>query len=67
MIFLGDFSFLKVFLKSYCVTMTTTLNSSRSEKTMVLSARVSACMYLLVYLYPIHIKEYSETSRSKKV
>ena len=28
--------------------MTTTLNTSRSENTMVLSARVSACMYFLV-------------------
>jgi hypothetical protein len=47
-IFLGDFSFVKIFLKNYCVTMTTTLNTSRSENTMVLSARVSACMYFLV-------------------
>ena len=31
--------------------MTTTLNTSRSENTMVLSARVSACMYLLVLDY----------------
>jgi hypothetical protein len=30
-IFLGDFSFVKIFLKNYCVTMTTTLNTSRSE------------------------------------
>jgi hypothetical protein len=50
-IFLGDFSFVKIFLKNYCVTMTTTLNTSRSENTMVLSARVSACMYFLVRLY----------------
>ena len=48
MIFLGDFSFVKIFLKNYCVTMTTTLNTSRSENTMVLSARVSACMYFIV-------------------
>jgi hypothetical protein len=47
-IFLGDFSFVKIFLKNYCVTMTTTLNTSRPENTMVLSARVSACMYFLV-------------------
>jgi hypothetical protein len=47
-IFLGDFSFVKIFLKNYCVIMTTTLNTSRSENTMVLSARVSACMYFLV-------------------
>ena len=31
--------------------MTTTLNTSRSENTMVLSARVSACMYFLVNYY----------------
>jgi hypothetical protein len=49
-IFLGDFSFVKIFLKNYCVTMTTTLNTSRSENTMVLSARVSACMYFLVII-----------------
>ena len=30
--------------------MTTTLNTSGSENTMVLSARVSACMYFLVYI-----------------
>jgi hypothetical protein len=50
-IFLGDFSFVKIFLKNYCVTMTTILNTSRSENTMVLSARVSACMYFLVFKY----------------
>ena len=35
------------------VTMTTTLNTSCSENTMVLSARrgVSACIYFLVYIY----------------
>ena len=31
--------------------MTTTLNTSRSENTMVLSARVSAGMYFLVMFY----------------
>ena len=30
-VFLGDFSFVKLFLKNYRVTMTTTLNTSRSE------------------------------------
>jgi hypothetical protein len=34
--------------------MTTTLNTSRSENTMVLSARVSACMYFLVIVGIIH-------------
>jgi hypothetical protein len=48
---LGDFSFVKIFLKNYRVTMITPLNTSCSENTMVLSARrgVSACMYFLVY------------------
>jgi hypothetical protein len=54
-IFLGDFSFVKIFLKNYCVTTTTTLNTSRSENTMVLSARVSACMYFLVILNSVII------------
>ena len=53
MIFLGDFSFVRIFLKNYRVTMTTTLDTSCSENTMVLSARrgVSACMYFLVSWY----------------
>jgi glutaredoxin 2 len=38
-IFLGDFSFVRMFLKNYRVTMTTTLDTSCSENTMVLSAR----------------------------
>jgi hypothetical protein len=38
-IFLGDFSFVRIFLKNYRVTMTTTLDTSCSENTMVLSAR----------------------------
>jgi hypothetical protein len=37
--FLGDFSVVRIFLKNYRVTMTTTLDTSRSENTMVLSAR----------------------------
>ena len=36
---LGDFSFVRIFLKNYRVTMTTTLDTSCSENTMVLSAR----------------------------
>ena len=36
MIFLGDFSFVRIFLKNYRVTMTTTLDTSCSENTMVL-------------------------------
>jgi hypothetical protein len=48
--FLGDFSFVRIFLKNYRVTMTTILDTSCSENTMVLSARrgVAACMYFLV-------------------
>jgi hypothetical protein len=45
---LGDFSFVKTFLKNYRVTMTTTLNTSCSENTMVLSARrgfLHACIF----------------------
>jgi hypothetical protein len=49
-IYLGDFSFVRIFLKNYRVTMTTTLDTSFSENTMVLSAREGfACMYFLVY------------------
>ena len=51
MIFLEDFSFVKIFLtKLSCHhDVTTTLNTSCSEYTMVLSARrgVSTCMYFL--------------------
>ena len=50
-IFLSDFSFVRIFLRNYRVTMTTTLDTSRLENTMVVSkARVSACMYFLVYI-----------------
>jgi hypothetical protein len=45
---LEDFSFVKIFLKNYRVTMTTTLNTSLSENTMVLSARrgfLHACIF----------------------
>jgi hypothetical protein len=52
-IFLGDFSFVRIFLKNYRVTITTTLDTSSSENIMVLSARrgfLHACMYFLVYI-----------------
>jgi hypothetical protein len=51
-IFLGDFSFVRIFLKNYRVTMRTTLDTSCSEHTMIVvsKARISACMYFLVYL-----------------
>ena len=45
---LGYFSFVKIFLKNYRVTMKTTLNYSHSENTMVLSARrgfLHACIF----------------------
>ena len=48
MIFLGDFSFVRIFLKNYRVTMSTTLDTSCSENTMVLSARrgfLHACIF----------------------
>jgi hypothetical protein len=47
-IFLGDFSFVKMFVIKYPVNMTTTLNTSSSENTMVLSARggfLHACIF----------------------
>jgi hypothetical protein len=51
-IFLGDFSFVRIFLKNYRVTMTTTLDTSSSDfgkyNGFVSKARVSACMYFLV-------------------
>ena len=42
------FSFVRIFLKNYRVTMTTTLDTSCSENTMVLSARrgfLHACIF----------------------
>jgi hypothetical protein len=45
-IFSGDFSFVRIFLKNYRVTMTTTLDISCSENTMVLSAREGFCMHV---------------------
>ena len=73
MIFLGDFSFVRIFLKNYRVTMTITLDTSCQPRSQALSspkkepgnevdfmfgkyngfvskARVSACMYFLVFL-----------------
>ena len=47
-IFLGDFSFVKIFLKNYRVTITTTLDTSCSENIMLLSARrgfLHACIF----------------------
>jgi hypothetical protein len=48
-IFLGDFSFVIIFFKNYRVTMTTTLNTFGKYNGFVSKARVSACMYFLVY------------------
>jgi hypothetical protein len=39
-IFLGDFSFVRIFLKNYRVTMTTTLDTSCSENTMVVFSSI---------------------------
>jgi hypothetical protein len=47
-IFLGDFSFVIIFLKNYRVTMTTTLNTFGKYNGFVSKARVSAYMYFLV-------------------
>jgi hypothetical protein len=47
-IFLGNFSFVRIFLKKYRVSMTTTLDTSCSENAMVLSARrgfLHACIF----------------------
>jgi hypothetical protein len=47
-IFQRDFSFVRIFLKNYRVTMTTTLDTSCSGNTMVLSARrgfLHACIF----------------------
>ena len=44
----SDFSFVRIFLRNYRVTMTTTLDTSCSENTMVLSARrgfLHACIF----------------------
>jgi hypothetical protein len=49
-IFLGDFSFVRIFLKNYRVTMTTTLELHAGKYNgSVSKARVSAFMYFLVY------------------
>ena len=50
MIFLGNFSFVRIFLKNYRVTMTTTLDQFMFGKCngFVSKARVSAFMYFLV-------------------
>jgi hypothetical protein len=45
---LSDFSLVRIFLRNYRVTMTTTLENSCSENTMVLSARrgfLHACIF----------------------
>jgi hypothetical protein len=51
-IFLGDFSFVRIFLKNYRVTMTTTLDdTSCSENTMVLSARRGFLLHVFSSIY----------------
>ena len=47
-ILLGNFSFVRIFLKNYRVTKTTTLDTSCSENAMVLSAKrgfLHACIF----------------------
>ena len=46
-----NFSFVKIFLKNYLVTMTTTLNTSCSENTMVLSEGEGFCMHVFSSSY----------------
>ena len=57
MIFLGDFSFVKIFLKNYCVTMTTTLDTSCSENTMVLSEGEGFCMHVFSSINIFSLKD----------
>ena len=56
MIFLGDFSFVRIFLKNYRVTMTTALDTSCSENTMVLSEGEDFCMHVFSSKILIRIK-----------
>ena len=44
---LGDFSSVRIFLKNYHVTITTTLDTSCSENTMVLSEGEGFCVYCI--------------------
>ena len=46
MIFLSDFSFVRIFLRNYRVTMTTTLDTSCSENTMVCQQGEGFCMHV---------------------
>jgi hypothetical protein len=54
-IFLGDFSFVRIFLKNYRVTMTTALEYRYfmfgKYNAFVSEARVSACMYFIIVAY----------------
>jgi hypothetical protein len=56
-IFLGDFSFARIFFKNYRVTMTTTLDTSCSENTMVCQQGEAFCMHVfsskLIYFWKI--------------
>jgi hypothetical protein len=66
-IFLGDFSFVRIFLKNYRVIMTTTLDTSFLENTIngfVSKARVSACMYFLVIIIYNNSIQRAESSAS---
>jgi ABC-type transport system involved in Fe-S cluster assembly fused permease/ATPase subunit len=48
-ILLVDFSFVKIFLKNYRVTMKTISNTSCSENTMVLSEGEGFCMHACIF------------------
>jgi hypothetical protein len=50
-IFLGDFLFVRIFLKKYRVTMTTSLDTSCSENTMVFQQGEGYCMHVFSSKY----------------
>ena len=69
MIFSGDFSFVRIFLKNYRVTMTTTLDLGKYNS-FVSQARVSACMLayflvpdesLCIYPYDFRVRDFRES------
>jgi hypothetical protein len=57
-IFLSDFSFVRIFLRNYRVTMTTTLDTSCSENTMVCQQGEGFCMHVFSsynLLHPLYL------------
>ena len=66
MIFLGDFSFVRIFLKNYRVTMITTLDTSCSENTMVCQQGEGFCMHVfssICNIYNLLSTLYSECQK----